>query len=477
MRLLLCSTDSALTAVDVVHAPSFLRQVSKSSDICIVQPADILKYQAFWDDPSDTPIMWIGLLFSMICLAVLASGAASNDQRDVGFYCEKVVQCLIIGEYTRAGQYALETMIHYIHIEFSQHADAGGDLWYLLGLIVNIAMRAGYHRDPSNFSSLNKTTTLLQKEMRRRLWASVLLGDVLISSQMGMPCMISESQWDTREPLNLADDFEDAEVEITKDSQSRPEVEYTHVLNIIAGRRIAVAVGAISAATNRSGLDYDQVIHLDKLLDAAGDKIPSVLKMKPIQESIADAPPVIMSRMFIAHLFHKGKLMLHRRYLYAPASRGEDDYSQKACVKSSLDVLDIQRVLHEETQSGGQLETMRWRVSSIMNHQFLIATMILCSMLHRRVNMSGEEEGKVKGALQRAMLIWAQTATTSREAARATEAIRIVLPNASNKRAEAPHVVSVGMEISADSATEEMEVLVDDLMSHDTMFDDWFSGK
>jgi hypothetical protein len=129
--------------------------------------------------------MWIGLLFSMISLALLASDAPHDT--DVNFYCQKVVQCLTMGEYTRAGAYSLETLIHYVHIEFSMHADAGGDLWYLLGLTVNLAMRAGYHRDPSNFTPDESSPVSLQDEMRRRLWASVLLGDALISSQLVMP--------------------------------------------------------------------------------------------------------------------------------------------------------------------------------------------------------------------------------------------------------------------------------------------------
>lgn len=370
--------------------------------------------------------MWIGLLFSMICLALTASGPANdNHEPDVKFYCEKVVQCLVLGEYTRAEPFTLETLIHYIHIEFSRHADAGGDLWFLLGLTVNVAMRAGYHRDPTNFSSLSDKSTL-QNETRRRLWASVLLGDVLISSQMGMPCMISEEQWDTKEPLNLDDDFED-----DANAKPRAETEYTHILNIITGRRIAVAVGAISAATNKSGLEYAQVMHLDNVLNTAGNKIPPMFKMKPVAASIVDAPHVIMSRLFIAHLFHKGKLMLHWRYLYASSRDGGaiEDYghSRRVCVNSSLDILGIQQILHEETQPGGQLETMRWRVSSVMNHQFLIATMVLCSMLRRKVDLSQEDNEKIKIALQKALLIWGQTTSVSLEATRATKAIKTVL--------------------------------------------------
>lgn len=370
-------------------------------------------------------------------MALLASEPPDNNE--VNFYCEKIVQCLVLGEYTRAGPHTLETLMHYMHIEFSRNVDAGADLWFLLGVTVNLAMRAGYHRDPSNFSTSydQSWSATLQNEMRRRIWASVLLGDVVISSQMGMPSMISESQWDTREPLNLDDlDTEGEDVR-----QPRAETEYTRVLSIIAGRRVSIVVGAISAATSKSGLDYAQVMHLDNRLNKAGDIIPPVLKIRSMEASIVDTPQMIMSRLFIAHIFFKGKLMLHRRSLYASeaasrsaGSTGEHEYSRKACISASLDILDIQRILHEETQPGGQLEPMRWRVSSVMNHQFLIATTILCSVLCRKIWLSPEEDGIVKRALRKAGLIWKQTMSTSKEATRAMQAIRAVLPTGTDDR-------------------------------------------
>lgn len=376
--------------------------------------------------------MWIGLLFSMISLALLASDTPHDT--DVSFYCQKVVQCLIMGEYTRAGPFSLETFIHYVHIEFSMHADAGGDLWYLLGLTVNLAMRAGYHRDPSNFTSNGSSSVSLEDEMKRRLWASVLLGDALISSQMGMPCMISESQWDTREPLNLDDDDLQDERKSGLMQHPKAETEYTRVLSVIAGRRIATVLGTISAATNKPGLEYTEVVRLDRLLTEAGDSIPPVLKMKPMDMSITDPPQVIMSRLFVAHMFLKGRLMLHRRYLFTSTPASEE--SRRACIGASLEVLDIQRILHEETQPGGQLEPMRWRVSSIMNHQFLIATMILCSVLHRHVHVAQEEDGNIRAALRNSLLIWQESVSVSREAARAAKAIGTVLKSSDEQGLE-----------------------------------------
>lgn len=89
-----------------------------------------------------------------------------------------------------------EALVHYLHVEFAICTDANKDTWALLALTIKFAMSVGYHRDPSHFPKLGP----LQSEMRRRLWATLVQADVLISSQMGMPRIISDWQWT---PLSL----------------------------------------------------------------------------------------------------------------------------------------------------------------------------------------------------------------------------------------------------------------------------------
>ncbi len=98
----------------------------------------------------------------MICLALLASDASDLAHGDpehrstqVDLYREKTVQCLVMGEYTKSGPYVLETVIHYVYIELNLRDDADKDIWFLFALEANLAMRMGYHRDPSRMYNLN----------------------------------------------------------------------------------------------------------------------------------------------------------------------------------------------------------------------------------------------------------------------------------------------------------------------------------
>lgn len=374
--------------------------------------------------------MWIGLLFSMICLACLTTDTWDADVEylslQIDLYREKIVQCLVLGEYTKTGPYVLQTVINYVYVEFCLRTDADQDTWYLLALEVNLAMRMGYHRDPRHFPGISP----FQGEMRRRLWATVLMGDTLVSNQMGMPRMISDWKCDTMEPRNLNDtDFDEQSTSLPP---SRPLTEYTNSLGLIARRRILAALGTVADLTDSvKPCSYAEVMRVDGVLQDAAASIPPLLQMKSMATSMTDPPQVIMSRLFLGHMVYKGQIVLHRRFLYTSSANPDHDsmsYSRKACLDASLGMLNIQHVLDEETCPGGQLYTMRFRVTSIMNHQFLTATMVLCSMLHRGKTIQREQE--IRAALQLSRSIWIRRSSTSKEATKAAETVSFVLAKA-----------------------------------------------
>lgn len=383
--------------------------------------------------------MWIGLLFSMICLAVIASDPSTDVSEDghqqlqIELYREKLVQCLLMGEYTQGGDYALETFMNYIYVEFRIHDDAQKDIWFLLGLEVNLAKRMGYHRDPKNFPEI----TPLKAEMRRRVWATVLLGDILISGQMGMPRMVRDGEFDTAEPRNLND--EDLSEGITGLPPPRPETEHTTAMGIIARRRLLIALGTISDLTaSLSPCSYADIMRVDGTLEQAYISIPPPLRMKPMASSVTDPPQLIMARLFLRHMFCKGKIMLHRRFLFTKSSTEHENtysYSRTACLDAALGMLHIQQILDEETCPGGQLFMMHWRVGSIMNHHFLTATMVLCSLVHGRQTLGREDE--IVAALRTARSIWMRKAEGSVEAKKAAQAVSIVLARAGGPRFDA----------------------------------------
>ena len=404
--------------------------------------------EAFSSDPSSVPIMWIGLLYSMICLAAITSEASGDilgntkEQQAAQnrMYRKRIVQCLIAGEYTKGGPWVLETLIHYIYVEFALHPDTEKDIWYILGIEVNVAIKSGYHRDPVHFPNLSP----FEGEMRRRVWATVMLGDIMVPTQLGMPRLISDWQCDTVEPRNLNDS--DLDENMAELPPSRPENRHTTSLGIIARSRLLNVLGTIADLVTKASLPSPaEVTQVDDMLQAARAGIPLPLRFRDIGASIADSPQVIMARLFISVLLNKGYNMIHRRFLFVESpSQTEDLYahSRRRCLDASLEMLTLLRDLEQEMRPGGVIEVMRWRVMSLLNHQFLTATMILCAVLYYP-EMTYRREGIIR-ALRGTRDLWmrSNSLALSKEAQKASNIVGTALAHVDRPAAPAPAVSS-----------------------------------
>lgn len=83
------------------------------------------KYESFWADPQSVPIIWIGLLFGILCLTTYFEImtqqltptskvlALRNPQDVIKMFRERTAQCLILSNYTQPQAYTVETLFLY----------------------------------------------------------------------------------------------------------------------------------------------------------------------------------------------------------------------------------------------------------------------------------------------------------------------------------------------------------------------------
>ncbi|KAJ9616654.1 hypothetical protein H2200_000373 [Cladophialophora chaetospira] len=84
----------------------------------------------------------------------------------------------------------------------SQVLAIGGDLAYIaIGNAVRTAIQMGLHRDPRNFAKMS----ILEAEVRRRLWATILELNLQASMDAGVPPTVSLVDFDTEAPSNVND--------------------------------------------------------------------------------------------------------------------------------------------------------------------------------------------------------------------------------------------------------------------------------
>ena len=421
---------SAMDVAPIIHGPSFLRE-----------------YEKFWENPTDTPVMWIGMLFAMMCLATQSQSLLANDPRGVDqhplppqyvqhlvrLYQEKTVQCLVLGKYTKSVPYTIQTLLLYFTTEHFQCEDTEIGTWILLGIVVRIAMRMGCHRDACHSPQISP----FHGEMRRRAWALLAQLDLLASTQIGLPRMIKESQTDAAEPRNLIDD--DFDEDMDELPASRPDTDLTPMLYVIVKNRIKSVFGMISDLTTSKGvISYAEIMRLDKVLHDAHDAIPPGLQMRPIARSLLDNPTTVMRRIYLALIINKAQCILHRKYLVAAHSDSQYSYSRQSCIDAALQTLQLQCTLSQETRPGGRLYHEKWKVSSLVNHDFLLATTILCLDLDRDIAMQAsiqlrdptrenDRRDAIIQALHGSYKIWLQSSRSSREARKAAEALKIIL--------------------------------------------------
>jgi hypothetical protein len=357
--------------------------------------------------------MWLGLLFSVLAITMRSYHMLDEEPPEyegisealLSLYRLRTAQCLMIGDIAKCLPHTLETLIHYASAEHARKEDNYRGQWMLASFIVRAAVNMGYHREPSQTSSIS----VLQAEYRRRVWSSIASIDQKASFLLGFPTMIAAIPFDVREPRNLYDWelFEKATVL----PPSRPLVECTPVTHLIVKWRLIRTLGEITDFNNalKSG-SYDNLLKLDQALHQAYKEIPPPDPSESMSASTA-------TTWQMDFLYHQGVCFLHRKYL----SKGRTDlkysHSRDQCISSALSLLDQQHSLHKKPVPNAANSMPYWYRG---RHPFILAAMIVCLDLEQGRKGSYSDvpsnQADLLKALSRCCTIWKESQGFSVEA-------------------------------------------------------------
>ncbi|KAI1438767.1 hypothetical protein GGR50DRAFT_300649 [Xylaria sp. CBS 124048] len=239
-------------------------------------------------------------------------------------------------------------------------------------------LKMGLHRDPSKLPRI----TPYQGEMRRRLWHIAIQIDLLVSFHLGLPGMINGIESDTALPSNLLDsDFDEDSTQLPS---SRPSTEYTSLTYVINKSKLVRVFGLVARLSHSLTVPmYDEVMRIDACLREVWSEVPIFMKVKPLSESITDAPTLVIQRFGLASLFQKSRCVLHRRYIADPNPLKEHDYSRRTCLEAAVTMLDYQRTIFEATKPGAILSQNRWFLASLVINDYLLADMVVALALQQ----------------------------------------------------------------------------------------------
>lgn len=431
----------------------------------IIHPAKFQQeYASFWEAPGSTNPIWVGLLFATLSVAASVSELSSTTHGSehtvpsTMSLSKCTEQCLVLGKYATAREYSLEVLLVHLQSCYFRCQDSDLNLWFLMGIIIRLALKLGYHRDPSKLSSPKLSP--FDSEMRRRVWATIFQIDTLMSFQMGLPSMLPEQYCDAGLPRNLENSDFDPDTSMLP--QARPLTDSTPILyTIVKSSIMSMFRAVISHTRSLTPASYHETMSLDAQLRCAYGNVPAALKYRPISQSIIDSPGTIMDRATIEILHLKSIIVLHRQYITARRLDALFDSSRSACLQAAETVLHRQVEMHGATQPDGQLHDHRWMVSALTTNDFILAAMVICLEMtirtHQPPGIGSEEARSIRSAtqdaesaryldiLRRCQEIWAAAAETSVEAHMASDAIgstmrRVIACKEAHPRLQAPRL-------------------------------------
>jgi hypothetical protein len=121
-------------------------------------------------------------------------------------------------------------------------ADIGGELvWISAGAVLRTAIYIGLHKDPVQLQRMSG----FEREIRRRIWNTVLEMNLQFSLMSGGPCLISMEDFTTEPPGN----FDDEQL-TAAESTARPDNVFTQTSVAIVLRKTFTARLAIMKFLN-----------------------------------------------------------------------------------------------------------------------------------------------------------------------------------------------------------------------------------
>ncbi|KPI37886.1 uncharacterized protein AB675_3049 [Cyphellophora attinorum] len=372
------------------------------SVLAIVHPEQFrVQYEKFWLAPTEEPdFIWLALLFAILSLA-LSIRRTNKDNAESSMPSPRTLQkrtsqCLVIGGYTTANRNVLEALLLHMHSSFITDNSSYLQLWLALGHTIQLAYRLAYHREPSKLQNCS----VLDAEMRRRVWMHLVQVDALGSFQIGLPSLIQNESYDTSLPGNY--EFSDLEVGMTSLPPPRPLTHRTPNLYGISKapvmamfKKITQHVQALTPVT------YEQTLALDQEMRETYSRVPALIQRRDVDKAFMDISALIWDRATVEILYLKGLIVLHRRYLRHETENPKFDISRSKCVEAALEILARQADLHQASRPGGRLYEDRWILSSVTTtYDFILAAMVLCLDLSMRTKIQPDKSTHVVGVVE-----------------------------------------------------------------------------
>jgi hypothetical protein len=318
----------------IFHVPSFLREVDAFFNMI--------------DNPQNVSASFVvQLLLVLSCAWNLADAGSLQEKSSVPLKCYTAVEWVLHAEKwienAHIKRFEINALRLYILLvtALNCHGMKRSKAWVTTGSLVQNAMLSGYHRDPNKYARIS----VFNKEMRRRIWMTIVELNLQVSFDRGMPPSVQSSDYDTIPPLNIDD--EEIHENSTEAPEDRPLSDVTDCsFQTALARSLSLRLKACHLMHSpRISCRYEEIQRLDWELNRQLSRIP--LWGAPEASDVVTQHKVSLWKATIETKVAQSVLSIHtpfaiearRESLFAPSARSRLD--------AAVMILSTQRRLHE----------------------------------------------------------------------------------------------------------------------------------
>ncbi|KAJ9151991.1 C6 zinc finger domain-containing protein [Pleurostoma richardsiae] len=268
--------------------------------------------------------------------------------------------------------------VHCLTILARQIFSVGGDLvWMSMGSLIHRAMQMGLHRDPKHLPAMS----ILQAELHRRLWATILEMVVQSSLDSAMPPRISFDEFDTEAPSNNNDEeISDSTTELVP----HPKGTYTAVsiqLLLLDSMRTRLRVVQLMNSLH-SELSYTDALTL------SSDITDACSACSIFTQENKESGVISFHRNLLDHLVRRFLIPLHCPFAMKARTNPLFHYSRKISLDTAMALISPEPdegFSHLTAIGGGFFrEAIRYALA-VISHELIVQveTQRLDGTLHR----------------------------------------------------------------------------------------------
>jgi hypothetical protein len=344
----------------IFHVPSFLQEVDE-----------------FWNMMENPSAISAGfvvqVLLVLACAWNLADVASLQGKSSTPLKCYTAVEWVLHAEKwidnAHIKRLNVTSLRLYILLIMAQNCFGmkRSQAWLATSALVKQAMLSGYHRDPDRYARIS----VFNKEMRRRIWMTIVELDLQVAIDRGMPPSVQTLDYDTLPPLNIDDD--EIHEGSTETPADRPLSDVTDSsFQSALGRSLALRLNACQLMHSpRISCRYEEIQRLDWELNRQLSRIPQWTTTEA--NDLAAQHKVTLWKATIETKLAQSLLSIHtpfaiespREPLFTPSARSRLD--------AATMILSTQKRLHDTSKPLSLCMLGEWTLQAYIS---------VCQVLH-----------------------------------------------------------------------------------------------